>query len=99
MSIEAKKKWITSVQIGATIAGAITVIALRLYGVRFFFKYVPTFIVLWIPIFVGTFAVAKIEHASRRRWIAWSIGLTLMIVATVYAAVGETPSVLIPPMR
>lgn len=95
-SIESKKKWITSAQLAATIAGAIAVVVLRLRGIRFFFEFLPTFVLVWIPLFVGTFAVAKIDRAPRSRWIMWGVGLVLMLFATAYAAVGETPSAVIP---
>ncbi|MGH7283198.1 MAG: hypothetical protein ACRELY_16855 [Polyangiaceae bacterium] len=91
-SVETKKKWIMGMQLAATMAGAIVVILLRLHGVRFFFEYLPTFVLAWVPLFAGTFAIAKLDHATRGRWIAWGIGLALMIFATAYAAVGETPS-------
>ena len=94
-SLETKKKWITGVQLAATLAGALAVVLLRIRGIRFL-GYVPTLVFVWIPLFAGTAALFRVSAAPRKAWTGWTIGLVTMILLTAYLAVGETPSALIP---
>lgn len=95
-STETKMSWILGVQVGGTIAGGIVMMILRLHGIRFFFEFIPTFVLAWIPLLAGSAALAAVSKASRKAWLLWIASLVIMILTTAYAAVGETPSAVIP---
>lgn len=82
---------ITVLQIAAVVAGVIAVVVLKTRGIRFF-GFVPTFVLVFIPLFAGSAARIVVGKRPTTAWIAWTIGVVLALLATAYAATGETPS-------
>ncbi|HEX7667907.1 MAG TPA: hypothetical protein VF407_25445 [Polyangiaceae bacterium] len=84
-------KILRAVQIGGSVLGAAAVIFLETRGIRFF-GFVPTFILVFIPLFAASAARIVVGKMPKRAWIPWVIGVICVLLATAYAAVGETPS-------
>lgn len=93
-----KKEWVARLQLGATVLGAAVVVVLRLRGIRYF-GFVPTLVLIFVPILAGSLAQILLSDGPRRRaWIGWIVAFVLLGGITAWAAVGETnPMELLPP--
>ncbi len=85
---------VTALQVVGVVAGVAAVIVLKMRGIRFF-GFVPTFVLVFIPLFAGSAARIVVGKRPKSAWIAWTIGLILALLATAYAALGETPSAIL----
>jgi hypothetical protein len=82
-SEDARLKQIRAVSFALVIAGALLVFVLRTRGIRFIGP-LPTLVLIWFPWIAASAIENVVAHATRARWMFWTLGLAIFIGLTIY---------------